>query len=272
LYAGDLLPHEHHASALTDISSISIKMADEPSQLKVDMKPDGGGGTNIRIVILPAEPAMVSIVLPSELWDQVPDLSTDDVKGDGARGYAKLLDGMVQNLEDEQKGIVAPHSCAPSNADHPTCAIVLGDKVVTLSTSNGLFSIDVPSSDSGYGVSTNHEYATVLLPPIEVENRDGDPVATSPATVTYGVKDARSYTWADSVQPHISESNATWAEQTGAALSPTEEQGTRLNVQDQDAQATFVAGALLGIFGAAFVAGVTELAGWSRRRSRARQS
>lgn len=112
----------------------------------------------------------------------------------------------------------------------------------------------------GYNVAKNGEYVSAILPSVQTyltQPRQGLIHEDVDTDIAMYMLRASRYTWTLGAPPDISGGYATWS----FAPAPGSEEvanGVSLSVQDEDTRLTFIAGALLGIAGAALVGAIQE--------------
>jgi hypothetical protein len=117
----------------------------------------------------------------------------------------------------------------------------------------------LPSTE--FTAISNAEYVAASLPNVVFSHWDGHSWSNLdsalPLNIAVTIPHVNNYTWTSGVAPVVGPNHATWGfnNPPGASQSVS---GINLAVQDRDGKLLFLAGALLGIAGAALIGAVTE--------------
>ena len=136
--------------------------------------------------------------------------------------------------------------------------------------------MDIPPSDGeGWGVVHNSEFASVVIPTVDVLTDVSASTSVdmnAVVFVTYHARMTDSYTWSSGNEPqNLTSGTPAWPVQTSNSWSPFDESGTATDRVYKDSRQTFIAGAVVGVAAAAFAAGIAEMVGTSAAESKKRR-
>jgi hypothetical protein len=239
-----LFPKDSQVSASgTGLTTIIVSAQFAPFDLSVDLSPyRGGTGTKVFVSVAdatkPASLASVAFVVPAS------EVGSCEVQ----QGCEPLTAG----LDAEFESVSAPRLESLNNQPYQYEETA-----------------DMTLPRVGYAERTDHEFASALLPVVQVNEVAGTnattPLAENSETVNVTpaisykmvIDDPDRYSWVGGTPPLVHGNVAQWSF-TQTPNSPTLLTGVALSVQDLDNKLIFVAGALLGIAGGALVGAIQE--------------